>query len=149
MKNLGFFLIFIIIILLIFFIYILVHIHKSFIYIDNMYMHIYMYIYSFSGGSNSKEAACNSEDPGLIPRLERSPDGGHGNPLQYSCLKNSMDSGAWRATYNPWGPKELDTTEQLTHKYTYVCVCMYTHIYGYIYQKKNYNIIEYVPSQQY
>ena len=35
---------------------------------------------------------------GLIPELERSPGGGHGNPLQYSCLKNPMDRGAWWAT---------------------------------------------------
>ena len=35
---------------------------------------------------------------GLIPELERSPGGGHGNPLQYSCLENPMDRGAWRAT---------------------------------------------------
>ena len=37
-------------------------------------------------------------DGGLIPRLARSPGEGHGNPLQYSCLENPMDSGAWRAT---------------------------------------------------
>ena len=38
---------------------------------------------------------------------------GHGNPLQYSCLENPMDRGAWQA-YSPWGRKELDTTERLT-----------------------------------
>ena len=37
-------------------------------------------------------------DTGLIPGSERSPGGGHGNPLQYSCLENSTDRGAWRAT---------------------------------------------------
>ena len=37
-------------------------------------------------------------DTGLIPRLGRSPGGGHGNSLQYSCLENPMDRGAWRAT---------------------------------------------------
>ena len=37
-------------------------------------------------------------DKGLIPGLERSPGGGHGNPLQYSCLENPMDRAAWRAT---------------------------------------------------
>ena len=37
-------------------------------------------------------------DVGLIPGLGRSPGGGHGNPLQYSCLENPMDRGAWRAT---------------------------------------------------
>ena len=39
-----------------------------------------------------------ARDPGSIPGLERSPGGGHGNPLQYSCLENPMDRGAWRAT---------------------------------------------------
>ena len=39
-------------------------------------------------------------DTGLIPELGRSPGGGHGNPLQYSCLENPMDRGAWRATVN-------------------------------------------------
>ena len=44
------------------------------------------------GGSDSKESACNAEDLGSIPGLGRSP--GEGNPLQYSCLENSMDKGA-------------------------------------------------------
>ena len=43
----------------------------------------------------SKESACNAGDPGSIPGLGRSPGGGHGNPLQYSCLENLMDRGAW------------------------------------------------------
>ena len=38
----------------------------------------------------------------------------NGNPLQYSCLKNPMDGGAWQATYSSWDHKESDTTEQLT-----------------------------------
>ena len=42
-------------------------------------------------GSVGKESACNKEDPSLIPGLGRSPGGGNGNPLQYSCLENSMD----------------------------------------------------------
>ena len=52
----------------------------------------------FPGGSNGKESACNAGDPGLIPGSERSPGGGHGNPLQYPCLENPMDRGAQRAT---------------------------------------------------
>ena len=52
----------------------------------------------FSCGSASKESACNAGDPGLIPGLGRSPGEGNGNPLQYSCLENSMDGGAWWAT---------------------------------------------------
>ena len=52
----------------------------------------------FSGGSDSKESACNVGDLGLIPGSERSPGKGNGYPLQDSCLKNSMDRGAWWAT---------------------------------------------------
>ena len=52
----------------------------------------------FSAGSDGKEYACNMGDPGMIPESGRSSGGGHGNPLQYSCLKNPMDRGAWQAT---------------------------------------------------
>ena len=64
----------------------------------------------FPGGSDGKVSAHNAGDPGSIPGLGRSPGEGNGNPLQYSCLENSMDGGAW---WGPWGPKELDTTERL------------------------------------
>ena len=46
----------------------------------------------------AKKSACNAEDPGSVPGLGRSPVEGNGNPLQYSCLENSMDRRAWRAT---------------------------------------------------
>ena len=52
----------------------------------------------FSSGSDGKELACNAEDLGLISGLGRSPGGRHVNPFQYSCLENSMDMGARRAT---------------------------------------------------
>ena len=52
----------------------------------------------FPGGSGGKESACNAGDPGLIPGLGRFPRGGHGNALQYPCLENPMDRGAWWAT---------------------------------------------------
>ena len=64
--------------------------------------------------AQSKESSCNAGDPGLIPGLGRAPGEGNGNPLQYSCLENSMDRGAWRATVCR-DAKELDTTEQLRH----------------------------------
>ena len=51
----------------------------------------------FSGGPDSEESACNAGDLGSVPRWGRSPGGGHGNPLQYSCLENPIDRGAWRA----------------------------------------------------
>ena len=48
----------------------------------------------FPDGSDSKETACNAGDPSSIPGLGTSPGEGNGNPLQYSCLENSMDRGA-------------------------------------------------------
>ena len=59
----------------------------------------------FPGGSDGKETTCNMRDLSLIPGLGRSPGGGHGNPLKYSCLENPMDRGAWRDR------KESDTAE--------------------------------------
>ena len=50
------------------------------------------------GGSDGKESACSVGDPGSIPGSGRSPGEGNGYPLQYSCLKDSMDRGACRAT---------------------------------------------------
>ena len=47
---------------------------------------------------SGKESTCNAGDTGLMPRLEKSPGGGHGNPLQYSCLENPVDKGAQWAT---------------------------------------------------
>ena len=52
----------------------------------------------FPSSSVGKESACNAGDPGLIPGSGRSPGEGSGNPLQYSCLENPMDRGAWQAT---------------------------------------------------
>ena len=52
---------------------------------------------SFPGGSNGKESACNAGDPGSTPGLG-SPAEGIGNPLQDSCVKNSVDRKAWQAT---------------------------------------------------
>ena len=49
----------------------------------------------FPGGSNGKESACNAGDPGLIPEFRRSPGERNGYLLQYSCMENSMDRGAF------------------------------------------------------
>ena len=54
-----------------------------------------MPVLGFPGGSDGKEPACNVGYQGSIPGLGRSPGEGNGNPLQYSCLENSMDRGAW------------------------------------------------------
>ena len=55
-------------------------------------------IMGFLGDSVVKNLPANVGDTGLIPGLGRSPGGGHDNPLWYSCLRNPMDRGAWRAT---------------------------------------------------
>ena len=52
----------------------------------------------FPDDSDSKESACNAEEPDSIPRSERSAGEGNGHPLQYTCLQNSMDREAWWAT---------------------------------------------------
>ena len=52
----------------------------------------------FPHSSVGKESTCNARGPGSIPESRRSPREGSGNPLQYSCLENPMDRGAWRAT---------------------------------------------------
>ena len=61
----------------------------------------------YPGGSGSKKSACNSGDPGSIPGWEGSPGGGNGNPLQYSCLENPMDRGAWQTVVH--GVAKSDT----------------------------------------
>ena len=62
------------------------------------------------GGSGSKESACNAGDLGMIPGLGRSPGGGHGNPLQFSCLENPHGQRNL-VGYSPRGHNELDMTE--------------------------------------
>ena len=66
----------------------------------------------FPGGSVVENLPAIAEDVGLIPGSERYPGEGNGNPLQYSCLGNPMDRGAWRATVHGV-TKESDTTKQL------------------------------------
>ena len=62
-------------------------------------MCVYLYTYmGFLYGSDVKEPSCNAGVPGLIPELGRVPGEGNGYPLQYYCLENSMDRGAWQAT---------------------------------------------------
>ena len=66
----------------------------------------------FPGGSADEESACNAGDLGS--ELGRYPRGGKGYPLQYSCLKSTMDRGAWRATNQGVTKKESDQTEWLS-----------------------------------
>ena len=73
----------------------------------------------FPGGSVSKESVCNAGDLGSVPGWGRSPGGGHGNPLQYSCLENPYGQRSLEG-YSPWGCKELDTTAWLSTAHTQI-----------------------------
>ena len=73
-----------------------------------------------SCSSDGKESAYNAGDLSSIPGLRRSSGEGHGNPLQYSCLENPMERGAWQATVH--GVSESDTTERLTLQ---LLLCIY------------------------
>ena len=72
----------------------------------------------FPGISDGKESACNAGDLGLIPAWGRSPGEGNGNPLQYSCLENPMDRGAWQATVYSvaWSWTQLKQLSMLQYK---------------------------------
>ena len=72
----------------------------------------YTKLLGLPGGSDRKEFACSAGCWGLILGSGRSPAEGNGNPLQYSCLENSVDRGAWCC-------KESDMTERLTHTHTH------------------------------
>ena len=69
----------------------------------------------FPGGSHVKESVCNVGDPGSIPGLGRSPGEGNGNPLQYSCLENPMDRGAWQATVHAVAKCQTQLSDFTSH----------------------------------
>ena len=72
----------------------------------------------FPGGSVGKGSTYNAGDTGSIPGSGRSPGGGHGNPLQYSCLENPKDGGAWLATSHGVA-KSCTWLKELTHTHTH------------------------------
>ena len=78
-----------------------------------------IYYWGFPGGSGSKESACSAGDPGLISGLGRFPGEGNGNPLQYSCLENPMDRGAWWATVHGITKSEIQLSNSHTHTHTH------------------------------
>ena len=89
-----------------------IHIHT------NTYTHIYIYTYMFPRECSGKESTYNAEDlrdRGSIPGLGKGPEGGHDNPLHYSCLENPMDRGAWWATVhrvtNSWTRLKWPSTQ--------------------------------------
>ena len=63
-----------------------------------MSLRLYLLIQNFPGGSDGKATAYNAGNLGLVPGSGRSPGEENGTPLQYSCLENPMDGGAWWAT---------------------------------------------------
>ena len=73
----------------------------------------------FLGGLDGKESTCNAGDPDLIPGLGRSLGKGNDNPLQYSCLENSIDRGAWWPTIHGVTNK---TNEQIKRKKLFLTV---------------------------
>ena len=87
----------------------------------------------FPGGSDDKASACTVGDLGSIPGLGRSPGGGHGNRLQYSCLENPHGQRSLVGC-SPWGCKESDMTEQLStatmllHSHNYFWITSYCSI---------------------
>ena len=83
-------------------VYVFIYTHRQYnvcvyLYYLRFIMGKYEIDYGFPGGSDSKESTCNIGDQGSIPGPGRSPGEGNGYPLQYSCLENSMDRGAWWA----------------------------------------------------
>ena len=66
------------------------------------------------GGSVVKNPPANAGDPCSIPGLGRAPGGGHGNPLQYSCLENAMHRGAWWATVHRVAKSQTQLSEETT-----------------------------------
>ena len=84
-------------------------VHFSFLFLNWSEIHIYQ---GFPGGSEGKVSVCSAGDQGSIHGSGRSLER-NWNPLQYSCLENPMDWGAWVPTYSPRGLKESDTSEQL------------------------------------
>ena len=89
----------------------------------------------FPGHSDDKESACSAGDLGSTPGLGRSLGGGNGNPIQYSCLENSMDRGVWQATVHGVSQSRTGLNNQHTrvdidrYGYAHICVAVSTYLH--------------------
>ena len=101
----------------------------------------------FSGGTDGKESACNAGDLGLFSGSRRSPGEGHGNPLQYSCLGNPMNRGAWWATVHGVAKSRARLSDQDSLSQNHNCLCCQTllHIYKPDFYRSS-RIKDYIPS---
>ena len=88
-----------------------------------MYTNMYACVNSFPGGSEVKNLLCDTGDSGSIPGSGRSLGEGNGNLVQYSCLENPMDRGAWRATVH--GVAKSCTRLSDYHFHSVICVCAF------------------------
>ena len=88
----------------------------------------------FPGGLDGKESTCNAGDLGSILGSGRSPGEGNGYPLQYSCLENPMDRGAWRATVH--GVPKSQTRLSDLYRYVFTNICI--HIFGFTHKVYSY-----------
>ena len=79
-------------------------------------MNLLKSIRELPGGSDDKESACNTRDPGLIPGSGRSSGEGNGYLLQYHCLENSMDRGAWQAAVHMVSKSQTQQSDQKKKK---------------------------------
>ena len=96
------------------------------IYIYNTQYLCVLYTVSFPGDSIGKESTCSARDLGLTPGLRRSLGEGNGNPLQYSCLGNPMDSQAWWTTVHGVSRTAHDlATKPPPYIYIYICKYIY------------------------
>ena len=101
------------------------------IYNSKIYKYAQIKYIRHPGGSDSEESACNAEDLGSIPGLGRSPGEGHGYPLQYSGLENSLGRGAWQAvvhgvTKSQTGLRTNPFTDMKYHLLVDVCASINT-----------------------
>ena len=109
-----------------------------------------LFYQGFCGGSDCKEPACNARDPGSMPGLERSPGERNGNPLQYSCLENPTDRGAWQATVHAVAKSRTWLSDWVTLKtFFFFVLVIYFLSFGEIYQKGSTKIYQITANESF